>query len=118
VTKYRRTSLQAKIAPVPTNALRAARIAMGWSITDLAEASGVPKSTIGYAELGRGVHASTAVRLAAALNRRVEDLWGVRDIDTELERDRIIRMQERKEAITGSEAKMNAWITQKAEAAQ
>ncbi len=61
-----------------TAALRAAREACGWSQADLAGRAGISVEAYGRLERGRVLpRASTLVRLARALNVRVDDLLGL-----------------------------------------
>jgi putative molybdopterin biosynthesis protein len=58
------------------NQLRAARVRLGWSQQDLAQAAGITRQTIGGIEGGLySPSASVALRIARALECRVEDLF-------------------------------------------
>ena len=64
-----------------TNALRAAREACGWSQADLAGRVGISVEAYGRLERGRVLpRAATLVRLARALNVRVDDLLGLVEV--------------------------------------
>ena len=62
-----------------THPLREAREKRGWSLQDLADASGVgDRTTIHKIEKGHEPGVTKAIRLARAVEMTVEDLWGAR----------------------------------------
>lgn len=59
------------------NGIRKLRRMKNMRIEDLADASGVPASTISDIEHGAEPRVGTAIRLARALSTTVESLWNV-----------------------------------------
>jgi DNA-binding XRE family transcriptional regulator len=59
-----------------THTLREAREKRGWSLQDLAGASGVDRTTIHKIEKGHEPGVKKAISLAKAVEMAVEDLWG------------------------------------------
>lgn len=64
----------------PLNAIKAARMTRGWTLDDLASATGIDKGTLSRIENNLvDVKLETALRVAAAFGKRVEELWGWED---------------------------------------
>lgn len=57
------------------NSVKRIRIRRKMTLEDLAEASGVPVSTISDIERGAEPRVSTAIRIAKALKTPVEQIW-------------------------------------------
>lgn len=59
-----------------THPLREAREERGWSLQDLADAAGLDRTTIYKIEKGHEPGVTKAIKLASAVEKTVEDLWG------------------------------------------
>lgn len=60
------------------NNVKKLRMAAGITLAELAERSGVPVSTISDIEHGREPRLMTAILIARALGKEVEQVWPVR----------------------------------------
>jgi DNA-binding XRE family transcriptional regulator len=77
-------------ATAPLNAIKAARMTRGWTLDDLAAASGIDKGTLSRIENNLvDVKLETALRIAAAFGVRVEELWAWEDDAVVHERTRV-----------------------------
>jgi putative transcriptional regulator len=65
----------------PPSQLRLARLTLGWRQADLAQRAGLSREAIVHLELGKAApQLATAMALARALERPVEELFPVEDV--------------------------------------